>query len=314
MAVNKCKARFVVTYLCLALLLCLVTSQTEAEVVRVRRQECQHGMYEHEERQCCNCPPGSKVKAHCTENLKMSECELCISGKEYQSHASHQTNCERCTSCAHPNANLEEDTPCTPYNDTTCKCKEKHYCPSGKTPCKVCEPCQECGPEGEKVKCSSTNNTICNDKTQENNLGVILGVTIPLLILAGAVVGLCCWKKRKSGSRNHENLEFPEENVRLQTVGKTDSVVGVRLGTHIPEVAELIGWKTMRNLAQKHNIPKGKLESCEEIPNGVERTIALLNIWEEKESKNAAPKLITYLRDVHQNDTADKVLDILSKG
>lgn len=99
--------------------------------------------------------------------------------------------------------------------------------------------------------------------------------------------------------------------MRLQTVGKTDSLKAVSLRPHIPEIAEVIGWKTIKNLAINSNIPKGKLESCEETKDSVERTIALLHIWEEKESKNAAPKLLEYLRNTNQNSTADDVYKIL---
>uniref|UniRef100_A0A8C6TSJ3 Tumor necrosis factor receptor superfamily member 6 n=1 Tax=Neogobius melanostomus TaxID=47308 RepID=A0A8C6TSJ3_9GOBI len=204
--------------------------------------ECQDGTYEHKGRQCCKCPAG-KVEKHCTAQ-SLTTCEPCVNGT-YQNHANDRERCDPCTSCAHSNANLEVDGQCTTYVDSTCKCKKNHYCPSGKTPCKICEPCQVC-PDGEKVACSPTNNTICNDKPKY------------------------FW------------------------------------------YYSLIGWTTMRNLAMNSEIHEGKITSCEESHrNNVECTIALMKIWDEKESKNAARKLVQYLKKNDQNRKLEDVLKIL---
>uniref|UniRef100_A0A8C6TT30 Apoptosis-mediating surface antigen FAS n=1 Tax=Neogobius melanostomus TaxID=47308 RepID=A0A8C6TT30_9GOBI len=213
-------------------LLCMLTSWTEAKVVRVRRQECQDGTYEHKGRQCCKCPAGKsaeyKTKSVCKHSIKVM----------YKNHANDRERCDPCTSCAHSNANLEVDGQCTTYVDSTCKCKKNHYCPSGKTPCKICEPCQVCPDE----------------------------------------------------------LELPE-----------------RLTPHIPDIAEVIGWTTMRNLAMNSEIHEGKITSCEESHrNNVECTIALMKIWDEKESKNAARKLVQYLKKNDQNRKLEDVLKILT--
>lgn len=282
-------------------------------MARVRRQECPDGTYEHEGRQCCMCAAGSRVEKHCTDKLQ-TQCEPCSSG-EYQSLANEGTTCEKCRSCTQPNTNLEVDRRCTRYVDSTCKCKENHYCSSGTTPCKACAPCQVCGPEGEKVACSATNNTICNDKSQDNTLGIALGIIIPLLAVAGALVGYFLWKKRNSASRKNENgrVESAEASVPLQPA---ELKLPESLRPHIPGIAEVIGWTPMRNLAMNSKIPEGRIQSCMDNhpKDSVEATIALMKIWEEKESKNAGPKLIQYLKQNNQNSTVEEVLKILRVG
>lgn len=82
-------------------------------------------------------------------------------------------------------------------------------------------------------------------------------------------------------------------------------------GRHIPEIAELIGWTTMRNLALDSKIPKGRIENCDSQSDRVEATISLMQTWEEKESKNALTKLIQHLKKMNKNNTIEEVLKIL---
>lgn len=311
MALSKHKLISVITYLVIAILLCTLTPQVEPKLVR-RQANCQDGEYEHDGRKCCLCPAGTKVTKHCTGDQAQPPCEPCPTG-QFQSHANQEMKCEECTACENnPNANLVVDKRCTVYTDSTCKCKANHYCPSARTPCRICEPCKECGPEGEKVACSATNNTICNDKLQGSSpLGVILGVIIPLVVLGIAVVLYCCWKKRKEDTISESRHEDPAEVMPLSLVAEPE--LPERLTPYIPDIAELIGWITMRNLAMRSNIPRGTIESCEarHPNNNVENTIALLMIWEEKEGKDAAHKLINYLKETNQKTTADDVQKIL---
>ncbi|XP_055083224.1 tumor necrosis factor receptor superfamily member 6 isoform X2 [Periophthalmus magnuspinnatus] len=264
-------------FLFVVLALCMLASQTEGRVRRLRRQSCLNGTYEYMGLTCCKCAAGSKVEEHCTSQTQ-TRCEPCEPGKQYQSHANELKTCESCTSCGHPSANLEVDRQCTPLVDSTCKCKENHYCSSGTTPCKICEPCQLCDSEGIKVACSATNNTICNDKSKEH----------------------------KNIQNDREDTRGPEENMSLLE----------RLGPHIPEIAEVITWKNMRNLAMKSGIHASKIESCEQDHqnSSTERTIALMRIWEEKESWAASEKLVQFLKQTYQNSKAEEVLTILRGG
>lgn len=274
--------------------------------------DCQDGEYEHDGRKCCFCPVGYKVAKHCTDQVQ-TQCEECPT-EQFQSHVNQEMKCEECRKCENnPNANLVVDESCTPYTDSTCKCKANHYCPSARKQCMICEPCKECGPEGEKVACSATNNTVCNDKPQGSSpLGAILGVIIPLLILVAAVLFYCCyWRKRKESINPESGHVDSVEAMPFRPVAEPD--LPERLTPYIPDIAEVIGWKTMRNLGMNNHIPNGIIESCEyDHPNNsVERTIALLKIWEEKESKNAAHKLINCLKQANQKSTADDVEKIL---
>ncbi|KAJ0004720.1 hypothetical protein NQD34_010934 [Periophthalmus magnuspinnatus] len=298
-------------FLFVVLALCMLASQTEGRVRRVRRQGCLNGTYEYMGLTCCKCAAGSKVEEHCTSQAQ-TRCEPCEPGKQYQSHANELKTCESCTSCGHPSANLEVDRQCTPLVDSTCKCKENHYCSSGTTPCKICEPCQLCDSEGIKVACSATNNTICNDKSKDNNVVVIVGSTVGtcLAVLVIGAAALYFYKKRHSEHKNiqndREDTRGPEENMSLLE----------RLGPHIPEIAEVITWKNMRNLAMKSGIHASKIESCEQDHqnSSTERTIALMRIWEEKESWAASEKLVQFLKQTYQNSKAEEVLTILRGG
>lgn len=302
MAFSKPQTFWLLPCLCVALLLCMLS---EAKVSRIKRQECQKGTYEHEGRKCCKCLAGQKLKEHCTA-LSQTQCEICEEGKEFQSHPSSLMTCELCTSCAHPNANLEVERQCTAYNDTICKCKANHYCPKSETTCKICIPCDVCGSEGEEVACSATSNTICNEP-QDNSVAIILGTLLPLAV-AAICIGIGCffWKKRKSGSRSIETGPVDSSEVQIplqQSVGK--------LRPHIPEIAEQIGWTTMKTLALQSEIPNGIIESCESKKDVVEGTIELLRVWEEKAGNNASSKLIQSLEKNGQNSTVNKVLAIL---
>ncbi|XP_020776953.2 tumor necrosis factor receptor superfamily member 6 [Boleophthalmus pectinirostris] len=291
-------------FLYVVLAVCMLASQTEEGRVRVRRQGCRYDTYSYEERFCCKCGPGFRVKEHCTIQSE-TDCVPCITGKEYQSQPNQEKTCEPCTSCEHPHANLVVDRQCTPSVDSTCKCKENHYCSSGAESCKTCEPCQSCS-EGIKVACSATNNTICNDKPQGNTVAIVLGTMGGIAVIFAVALLLYFKKKRKPERNNILNVNENEPEQSTHLLGS--------LGPHIPKVAEVIGWPNMRNLAMQSQISKGRIESCEQDhpTSSVERTIALMRIWEEKESRKSSEKLVQYLRQIHQNSTAEQVQSILS--
>uniref|UniRef100_A0AAV2JP93 TNFR-Cys domain-containing protein n=1 Tax=Knipowitschia caucasica TaxID=637954 RepID=A0AAV2JP93_KNICA len=190
---------------CLLLVICLVISQTKGQ------DYCQDGQYELNGRTCCMCPAGNRVQAHCTDQ-NHTKCEPCVDGKEYQLHATTQTTCEPCTSCEHPNANLEVARKCTPKVDSTCKCKENHYCHAGPDTnnCNICEPCRVCGSEGFRVACSASNNTVCNEKPRDDTVAIIGGTLGCLAVVAGVLGAVYWWKKRSRGvtltDQNTEHL------------------------------------------------------------------------------------------------------------
>lgn len=306
MAVKTQKALSEKTYVFVAIFLCMLTSQTQSKVVR-RAVTCQHGEYWHADRKCCKCPVGERVDEHCTGTTETA-CELCPTG-QFHSEPNDGITCDKCSDCTHHHVNMEMDRPCTRERDSTCKCKANHYCPGG-TPCSICEPCQECGSVGEKVACSATNNTICNDAPQDSSLaGPILGVIISVVVV-GAVAAFYFWKKRKVEKKT-ENEDPPEEVASLNPVDEPE--LPERLGPSIPAIAQVITWPTVRNLALRYDVPKAMIDGCElDHPNNSEeRTIKLLRIFEERKSKDAARALVQFLRQTQQNRKADDVEKIL---
>lgn len=295
MAPRKCTACFV------TIVICLLTCQTQGRVVRIKRQDCPDGT--HDQGSCCNCGPGQKLKKPCTE-LVQTECELCEGGKEYQSHANYLETCEPCSSCSQINANLEVDQHCTPYKNTVCKCKKNHYCSSGTQPCQICEPCQECGTEGVKEACSATTNTICKGS---NATAITLGVLIPLALVAACLYGgVYMWKKRQANIAASNGVSTgPQE----------EEPFIVNLRPHIADIAKVIQWKLMRDLAMKSGMSHS-VDTCKnDYPNdSLERTILLLEKWVEKEAMNASEKLIGFLKKNNENAKAEEVKRILTEA
>lgn len=85
---------------------------------------------------------------------------------------------------------------------------------------------------------------------------------------------------------------------------------------HLPEIAETIGWKAMENLAMRSGINKAAIESCKlNRPNDSQlQTLELLQIWTEKQGREASMKLIHMLNDLNMRGIAEKVKTILRKG
>uniref|UniRef100_A0A8P4K464 Apoptosis-mediating surface antigen FAS n=1 Tax=Dicentrarchus labrax TaxID=13489 RepID=A0A8P4K464_DICLA len=104
---------------------------------------------------------------HCNTNLQRGECKEC-EAETYSSYHNDQTSCEPCTSCSHPNANLEVVEHCTPASDAKCGCKKDHYCVTAEESCKLCHPCKT----------------------------IIAVVIIPVVAAAAVMVGVFIWKKR----------------------------------------------------------------------------------------------------------------------
>uniref|UniRef100_A0A8P4K0R2 Tumor necrosis factor receptor superfamily member 6 n=1 Tax=Dicentrarchus labrax TaxID=13489 RepID=A0A8P4K0R2_DICLA len=106
---------------------------------------------------------GWRVVKHCNTNLQRGECKEC-EAETYSSYHNDQTSCEPCTSCSHPNANLEVVEHCTPASDAKCGCKKDHYCVTAEESCKLCHPCKTCdGPENIKEPCTGHSNTVCKE-------------------------------------------------------------------------------------------------------------------------------------------------------
>ncbi|XP_034041431.1 tumor necrosis factor receptor superfamily member 6-like [Thalassophryne amazonica] len=276
------------------------------ELSRAKRELCQDGTYDYEGRTCCLCHIGQRVKEHCTVDGDNPECEFCPAG-EYNSHPSSNKFCEPCTSCAQINANLEEAETCTRARDTVCRCKSQHYC--SLELCKICYPCKECGEEGIKEVCTPTNDTVCNIKGDKQSVGMYVGISIAVLVIIGLVVtGLYCSKKSKSpGTLNEIQVGSTTDNKELVPLND------VELSPHIPEIAKVLGWTVMKNLALSSGMLSTEIDSCKmNHPQDVsEQTVDLLQKWENRMGRKAGRELLKMLQNNNNNLKAEKVKDIL---
>ncbi|XP_040905927.1 tumor necrosis factor receptor superfamily member 6 [Toxotes jaculatrix] len=265
-------------------------------------QVCADGTYQHEGNTCCLCGAGQRLERHCTVKQYDEVCKPCDAGT-YISQPNSQQHCEPCTSCDHPNANLEVAEACTAARNTKCRCKEDHYCSSGTETCRICHPCEKCDAEGVKVACTATNNTVCNDKTEGENS--LTGITIAVIVVLVALgVGLyCLWRRFRQAAPEHG-----AENGELEPLKDIEA--------HMPEIAEVLGWKNMRDIALRGGISQTVIETCKQNhPNdGEEQTLQLLMRWVEQQGSDASKTLVQMLQDRGKMQAAEKVRNILRRG
>ncbi|XP_076598424.1 tumor necrosis factor receptor superfamily member 6 [Chaetodon auriga] len=270
--------------------------------------QCVDGTYSHEGRDCCLCAAGQHLVEHCTTNLHYGKCNPCRPG-DYSSHPTNQMFCDPCTSCSQSSANLEEDEPCTAAQDRKCRCIKDHYCVSGSEICRLCHPCKQCA-EGIKVPCAGHNDTVCNDKTDGGKtVGIAVGVTA--LIVVGVAVGVAVfvWKKKKRPQTPDQLPNGNAADVEMQHL-KED------LEPHLSDIARVIGWKDMKDVAVRSGMRNTDIEACELNHPGdsKEQTLQLLREWMESQGMNAGMILIQSLTKGGKNRKAEEVTDILSRG
>nr|XP_046258534.1 tumor necrosis factor receptor superfamily member 26 isoform X2 [Scatophagus argus] len=283
----------------------ILTFLLVSEAVSPSSAQCVDGTYEHDGKDCCRCAAGQRVVKHCTENLQYGECDLCEPGT-YSSNPNNQMQCELCTSCAHPNDNLEEKEPCTPARDTKCQCKKDHFCVSNTGICKLCHPCDKCVENGIKVGCTNISDTVCNDKAEEGNhgrvIGGIIGGIIGVIVLVVVVFGVFRWRKGNK-KRADENQNGTDVEGRLLR----------DIGPHLSDIADVIGWKPMRDIAMRDKISDATIDSCKlNYPgDSQEQTLQLLKIWVESQGMNAGKNLIQRLETSGKRSKAEEVMHIL---
>ena len=81
----------------------------------------------------------------------------------------------------------------------------------------------------------------------------------------------------------------------------------------MPEIAAVLGWKDMQDVAMRSGMTKVEIDSCKRSDpmDSEEQTVQLLVKWVEKEGKGGAQKLITLLQKCRKRDKAEKVASIL---
>ncbi len=90
--------------------------------------------------------------------------------------------------------------------------------------------------------------------------------------------------------------------------------VDLDLNPHLPEIADVLGWKTMKRVAQSSGMSKIDIEEheCNHRNDVKEQTYALLEAWYQAQGLHGAyPTLINTLHRMKERRTADKIQDII---
>ncbi|XP_041803368.1 tumor necrosis factor receptor superfamily member 6 [Chelmon rostratus] len=275
--------------------------------------QCVDGTYEHDGRDCCLCPPGQHLVEHCTTNLEVGKCDPCDPGT-YSSHPTAEMSCDLCTSCSQPSENLEEDEPCTVAQDRKCRCQKDHYCVSSTDICRLCHRCKQCGTEGIKVPCAGHNDTVCNDKIEGGvSGGKITGIVFAVIVII-AIGGLAVFffKKRRRQQPQAELTNGNATDVERQNLRVSD----VDLQPLLPDIAEVIGWKDMQDVAMRSGMLNATIDACklDHPGDSQEQTLQLLRIWQESQGREAGLNLIESLGKSGKKSKAGQVRDILLRG
>ncbi|KAL7873844.1 hypothetical protein AOLI_G00129150 [Acnodon oligacanthus] len=258
---------------------CLAEGVTLKDVLRKRRQSCEHGKYTDEKAglQCCLCPPGYYVLSPCTQPAGYPKCELC-EGVTFMDHPNGKATCEVCSPCE-DSANREVEKVCTPYTNTVCRCKDGHYCDKGDecTACYACDTCEF----GVKVACNKTSNTVCEGKTEPT-----VAATVAALVVCIAIACICVfvlWKKQKLCFR-----KSPEEKQINPAV--VPLLKDVNLTDVLPEIAQKLGLQVVKDVTRRSrmltDVEIGNAEH--DYPTAEEQTYQLLRLWYQKHGLEGA--------------------------
>lgn len=90
----------------------------------------------------------------------------------------------------------------------------------------------------------------------------------------------------------------------------------VDLQHHLPDIANIIIWTEMKDIAAQSGVSKATIDSCKLNHPGDsrEQTYELLMHWVEGESRGAGRKLIEMLNKNGKRAKAEKVKEILYHG
>lgn len=87
----------------------------------------------------------------------------------------------------------------------------------------------------------------------------------------------------------------------------------VDLQPYLPDIARIIGWNDAKAIATRSGIQNAVIESCLlNHPNdSLEQALELLNIWVEKQGKEASNILVKSLQDLDKRGKAEKIIELL---
>lgn len=86
------------------------------------------------------------------------------------------------------------------------------------------------------------------------------------------------------------------------------------LQRHLPDIADVIGWKDMQEIAMRSSMPSATIDSfrLNHPGDSQEQTLQLLSSWAERQGREAGKKLIEILQNSGKKRKAEKVREILS--
>ncbi|CAL8361532.1 unnamed protein product [Boreogadus saida] len=280
---------------------------------RIRRQinACQDGNYTVNGKTCCLCAAGQLLTKECEVNPEDRDCEFCEPGRTYNSKPNSETFCEQCTSCTQPNANLEVKEECTTAKDTVCRCKQGYFCLS--EPCISCNPCNKCEELGVKNSCTGTRDTVCKEKSEVHAAILPVAIFFGLVLAAAVVFAVAAWKKKwfcfKTSNVGFEGTDGTYvENSSLALLDQDGNFSKL-----IPEIANLVGWHDMKNIAMADGFNRTTLDNIQQNnpAHAEEQTISLLMDWEQKHGREAARRLMEGLLKKNKNAKAQELQGII---
>ncbi|KAM9821647.1 hematopoietic death receptor isoform X5 [Syngnathus typhle] len=280
---------------------------------------------------CLKCPAGTHLKSACTTPGEVGQCEECEDGTHTQ-HANDFTRCSRCTLCRSDQVIFR---PCSHTQDAECHCKAGGFCDPEEA-CETCIKCSSCEKDKEVVRnCTATSNTECKEiPTQSNSSsGIVEGaaastlaplslqtrtpntthtyhlftcaIAIIVSVLVLGIVGaciFCCMKKRARGSVGNESKA--EEDEPFPELIPVNGVDSLRKCFEYFEEVDIDYYKRFfRELDLHGNVIRSKDQLTYE-----DRIHELLNIWVEKEGKDASLNdLLKALLKFDQRRTAETI-------
>ncbi|XP_061907489.1 hematopoietic death receptor isoform X2 [Entelurus aequoreus] len=211
------------------------TFSQAGSVIRTRREAvCGDEEYLINNICCLNCPAGTHVKSHCTTAHGKGQCEQC----DHTTFTEHASNFEKCIPCAQCRSDQEIVRPCSPTQNTECRCKEGRFC-APEEACEVCKKCSRCEEDDKVVRnCTATSNTECKKTPPQSDPPSkhVLYVSLVIFFIGSAVVigGVCMYLYKKSprSADTQENLEkdqptssHPTQSVRCPSLHFFQSAV-----------------------------------------------------------------------------------------
>ncbi|KAM9687275.1 tumor necrosis factor receptor superfamily member 14 isoform 1-T1 [Trichechus inunguis] len=214
--------------------------------------------------ECCpKCSPGYRVKQACDEATG-TVCVPCLPGT-YTAHLNGLTECLRCRIC-NPAMGLETRQKCSTIKDTECGCPRDHLCVREDTdPCAMCQPLETKGSEKKDTGCNncppgtfspletleecqpSTNcsgwletetrpGTCTTEGACFSWLSLILGLSIPCVIIFGLVIWYLKKQKRPSGGLA-KRMSFFQRWIRRDAERDTTVSEALQVGLDVTTVA-----------------------------------------------------------------------------